>query len=200
MSSNIKVNRICEYCNTGFIARTTKTRYCSKKCNSAGYKAKVRKSKIEKSNTEMEAVNVNPLDGLHTKEFLTVKDVAILLDCSKRSVYRLIDNGTLKAVNLSQRMTRVSRIELNLLLQKEEASITEKDSSPVYVLAEPQPQKITVEIENCYTITEIQQKFNISETLLQQLMKRNNIPKMKHGWYVYVPKELIDGLLEFHSK
>ena len=37
MSSNIKVKRICVYCSSEFVAQTTSTKYCSKKCNSAHY-------------------------------------------------------------------------------------------------------------------------------------------------------------------
>ncbi|RLD59967.1 MAG: DNA-binding protein, partial [Bacteroidetes bacterium] len=42
--------------------------------------------------------------------------VATLLGCSVHTTYRLIDNGTLKAVNLSERMTRIKRSELNKIL------------------------------------------------------------------------------------
>lgn len=52
MSTNIRIKRICDFCLQEFTAKTTKTKYCSHKCNSRAYKAAVRKEKIETSNIE----------------------------------------------------------------------------------------------------------------------------------------------------
>lgn len=59
-----------------------------------------------------------PLEQIKAKEFLTVKDVAILLNCSVRTVYYYIDNGIIEAVNLGQRMTRIKRSTLDKLFTK----------------------------------------------------------------------------------
>ncbi len=113
MSSNIKIQRICDNCGQEFTARTTKTKYCSKKCNSQYYKAQLRQEKIESSNKETIKTIMFPLDQLKAKEFLTVKEVATLLSCSIRTIYYYIDQGEIKAVNLGKRMTRVKRSELD---------------------------------------------------------------------------------------
>jgi len=193
MSSNIKVKRICEYCSSEFVAQTTTTKYCSKKCNSAHYKAKVRATKVERSNIETKQKKYKPIHDIQAKEFLSVKDVSILLGCSIRSTYRLIDNGTLKAVNLSERMTRVSKSELNRLLKQRTPQPEVEEPKAVYVIK--QPKQIQIDIADCYNLTEIQNKYGISEKTVQDIIKRNNIPKLKHGWYAYVPKILIDELL-----
>ena len=52
MSSNIEIKRVCEYCGNEFTARTTKTKYCSHKCNSRDYKKKIKEKKIQVSNKE----------------------------------------------------------------------------------------------------------------------------------------------------
>lgn len=192
MSSNIKVERVCEYCSSEFTAQTTTTRYCSKKCNTAHYKAKARAKKISQSNTETKRIRNKPIQDIQAKEFLTVKDVSILLDCSTRSVYRLIENKTLNAVNLAQRITRINRYDVDYLLRFEAAQPVETPP-PVYVIREP--EKIKVDIGDCYNLTEIQTKYGISEKALHQVIKRNNVPKLKYGWYAYAPKKLIDKLL-----
>ena len=115
MSSNIKVQRICQHCGNEFTARTTTTLYCSHKCNSAAYKAKLRAGKVEESNKETHQLKVKPIEELKAKEFLTVRDVAALLNCSVRLVYNYIEVGKIKAVNLSQRLTRVRRSEIDNL-------------------------------------------------------------------------------------
>ena len=192
MSSNIKVNRICIFCSNGFIAKTTATKYCSKKCNSADYKAKVRTKKVERSNTETKQITNKPIQDIQAKEFLSVKDVSILLGCSIRTAYRLINKGTLKAVNLSIRMTRVSKSEVNTLLKRLEPLPVAKELKPVYVIKEP--QQVQIDIADCYTLVEVQKLYGISEKALHNLIDRNNIPKLKKGWYAYVPKTLIDEL------
>ena len=106
MSSNIKILRICQYCTNEFTARTTKTKYCSHKCNSAAYKKNIRDKKVEASNKETLKVITMPIEELKAKEHLTVKEAAKLLNCSTRTAYRLIENNTIKAVNLANRLTK----------------------------------------------------------------------------------------------
>lgn len=113
MSSNIRLKSICEYCGNEFIAKTLKTRYCSHKCNSRDYKARKKKQKIKEAsllkNNQVQAKN---LDIINSKDFLTVQDVSQIIGCSTRTVYRLINNGTIKAVNLSERLIRINRRSL----------------------------------------------------------------------------------------
>lgn len=52
------------------------------------------------------------------------------------------------------------------------------------------------DILDCYTINEVLKKYSISETALHNLIKRENIPKIKKGWYAYVPKFVIEKLLK----
>lgn len=116
MSSNIQVQRICQFCGKEFTARTTTTKCCSDHCSKRFYKARLKAAKIEVSNNETHKIKVKPIEELKAKEFLTVRDVSKLLGCSLRTAYRLIDNGTLKAVNLGERMTRVKRSDIDTLL------------------------------------------------------------------------------------
>jgi excisionase family DNA binding protein len=113
MSSNIRIQRICEYGNKEFTARTTKTKTCSDNCAKMFYKQKQREEKIETSNIETQVIKAKPLEDIKAKEFLTVRDVSKLLNCSVRTIYNYIESGNIKAVNLSQRVTRVKRSEID---------------------------------------------------------------------------------------
>ena len=115
MSSNIKVQRICQYCNKEFTARTTVTKFCSDNCAKRAYKVRKRAEKINQSNIETAKKKIQPIEVLKAKEFLTVREVAKLLNCSVRSAYYYIESGTIKGVNLGQRMTRVKRSEIDKL-------------------------------------------------------------------------------------
>lgn len=182
MSSKIEVQRICQHCGNEFTARTTVTRFCSHRCASAAHKQKVRAGKVEQSNKQTQKIKTQPIEELKAKEFLTVREVARLLNCSVRSAYYYIESGTIKAVNLGQRITRVKRSEIDKLFEQPQPVI-------------PQPEQMQFDISDCYNLTEVQDKYGISETALQNLIKRNSIPKIKKGWFAYVPKTVIDKLL-----
>src|SRR5665647_331842 len=111
MSSNIQVQRICQFCGKEFTARKTTSKCCSDDCSKRAYKARLRAAKVEVSNKETQRIKTQPIEDIKAKEFLTVRNVATLLNCSIRSVYYYIENGNIKAVNLGQRITRVKRSE-----------------------------------------------------------------------------------------
>ena len=119
MSSNIRISRICENCNREFTARTTVTKLCSAKCRKASYKQRKRTEKIEQSNLETLKIKSKPIEELKFKEFLTVKEVSIIIGCSTKTVYRMIDKGSIKAVNLAERITRIKRSDLNKIFENE---------------------------------------------------------------------------------
>lgn len=183
MSSNIQITRICQYCRNEFTARTTSTKYCSHKCNSRHYKAKKKLDKIDYSEKETAVLRMPDIERVKTKEFLTVRDLSILIGCSVRTAYRLVNNGTIKGVNLCERMTRIKRSEIDKVLEL-------PNKVPL-----SHPDNFDIE-NNAYTINEVQEKFKISQTALQTLIKRNNVPKIRKGKFAFVSKEVIDGLLK----
>ncbi|OYQ37532.1 DNA-binding protein [Flavobacterium cyanobacteriorum] len=196
MSSNIQVQRICQHCGKEFTARTTTTLYCSHRCNSAAYKAKQRAGKVEQSNKETQRIKNQPIEELKAREFLTVTQVSKLIGCSRQNVYNLINTGKLKATNILIKKTIVKRSDLDKLF-KEPTNRTQPEGIP-----ETQKQELNnwvqaggFDIADCYNLTEVQDKYGISETALQNLIKRNSIPKIKKGWFAYVPKTVIDKLL-----
>ena len=182
MSSNIEVQRICEYCNKEFTARTTVTRYCSSNCSKRAYKARKQKEKVERVNISTKMIKNKPIEDLKILEFLTVTQVSKLIGCSRQNVYKLINSGKLKATNILEKKTIVKRSDLDMLFEKAQPDIHEFESK-------------LFDIEQFYTLSEVQSKYYISEKALYDLVKRNDIPKIKKGWYVYVPKQIIDSLL-----
>ncbi|WP_445733613.1 helix-turn-helix domain-containing protein [Mariniflexile sp.] len=117
MSTNIYVQRICEYCKVEFTARTTKTQYCSHKCNSRHYKEKSKKANISKSNNETVEKITLEVQKIRMLDYLTVKEVSVLLRCSEKTVYRNIKNGNIKAINFGERNIRVKRSHIDELFK-----------------------------------------------------------------------------------
>jgi len=118
MSSNIKVQRICQHCENSFIAKTTVTKYCSHKCAQRAYKLRERKDKIDASNKETERILVRPIEQLKEKEFLTVRQAASLLNSSRQTVYALIKSEKLKAVNIKDKKTLIRRTDIDNIFEK----------------------------------------------------------------------------------
>lgn len=184
MSSNIRIQRICQYCGQEFTARTTVTQYCGDNCAKRAYKARKKARKLEASNKETELLRNKPIDDIKAKEFLTIRDTALLINCSRQTVYNLIKNNILPAVQLSARKTIIKRADIDKLFQLAPLTQTaEQLAPPAFNPAE------------CYTLTQVQQQYRISEKALYELIVRHNIPKYRQGIYAYVPKKPIDVLL-----
>ncbi|MFH6987981.1 helix-turn-helix domain-containing protein [Flavobacterium collinsii] len=179
MSSNIKITRICEFCQNEFIAKTTKTQYCSLKCGSRAYKARTRQSKIDQSNKQTEIVKNPILEAVRVKDFLSIKQAGLLFGISRSTIYRLVNRGQLDIGKFGKR-TVIRRCDLDSFF-----------AIPVEnLLFKPNPQ--FPGFENCYTITEIQQKFKISSGALYFLIQRRGIVKYAIGKFTYVAKQDID--------
>jgi excisionase family DNA binding protein len=111
----MKVQRICQHCNKEFTAQKTTTKFCSLDCARRAYKANVKQLKIEISNKETRAIIARPIEEIKSKEFLTVRDAAKLINCSVRTTYRLINQEIIKAINLSERKTLIKRSDIDNL-------------------------------------------------------------------------------------
>ena len=71
MSSNIRIVKICEYCNNEFIAKTTKTKCCSDNCSKRFYKLKIKNDKIAEANLKTE-IKRKP------KNFITEEEIKVI--------------------------------------------------------------------------------------------------------------------------
>ena len=89
MSSNIKIERICEWCGNKFIAQTTVTRFCCKRCAEHSYKERLRQKKMAVSNQETAQTNIKWRD----KDYLTPTQAAELLGIGRMSIDRCLVNS-----------------------------------------------------------------------------------------------------------
>ena len=179
MSSKIEVIRICEHCKKQFTARTTRTRYCSHICNSRGYKSLVRKGKVEKSNNEIVQLLNTDLEKIKPLEFLKITQATLLFGISRSTLYRLVNNGQLDIAKFGKR-TVIRRCDLEAFFAIPIQDVTLKTGQQF------------PGFDNCYTITEIQQKYNISSGALYLLIQRQGIVKYSVGKFTCVAKQDID--------
>lgn len=198
MSSNIKIKRICEHCGHEFIARTTVTKYCGDTCAKKAYKAKVREEKIKASEKQLvkqkesrkSNSDLNSYFALKTLDYLTVREADILLKCDRRTIYFMVKSKRLPSINLSQRKTRILKKDIDALFE-----ISQTIKTPTPELAGHKPIEETP-LKDCFTIGQIQTEYNLSETSLRNLIRRHKIPKFQKGKFVYVPKSLLQPILD----
>jgi excisionase family DNA binding protein len=95
MSSNIRIVKICEYCRNEFIAKKTTSKTCSDPCAKRLYKLKQRENKIEHAMLKEEVkrkpktfVTEAEIRAIQAKEFLTLKEAALLLNISPLTLRR----------------------------------------------------------------------------------------------------------------
>jgi excisionase family DNA binding protein len=188
MSSNITVQRRCEFCHQEFPARTTVTRFCSMTCNSRSLKAKARALKVERSNEETVKAGVETKKSFLTKELLTVNDIVELLGFSKQGVYNLINDGHLKAVKITERKTRIKKNDFqDFLARREQEPIAKKE-----VVKGEQARPLTR--ESCYGVNELTALFDKNRGDLYVFLNRAGVSKIKIKKEVFFSKAEIDKL------
>ena len=180
----MEITRICEHCKNSFTAKTTKTRYCSLSCNSKHLKIKKRQKKRQITNDEIILKNNKLKEPLKDKEFLTVKQASLLLNMSIKTIYRLIGRNDINAFNFSERKTTIRRKDIDFYF---DANLKILEKGKLDLLAD-------YSFENSYTMQQIQDKFNISNGALYNIIMKFKIPKRKHGKYTLVKKEHIEKI------
>lgn len=101
MSSNIRIEKTCQFCHEQFIAKTTVTKYCGDRCAKRAYKKRKRDEKIKATINE-KPETFTPI--LKEKEFLSIKETSSLLGVSRWTIHRLIKNGLLPSKKLGRRV------------------------------------------------------------------------------------------------
>ena len=109
MSSNIRIKKVCEHCGEIFMARTTITRYCSHKCNSADYKKKEKQNKIEQSNQQTKNKILDQQEVIQpeikvSKELVNVKELSVITSLSERTLFRLIKDKKFPKMKIGKRL------------------------------------------------------------------------------------------------
>ena len=120
MSSNIRIKKKCQLCNSDFVAKTTVTKYCGDNCAKLAYKARKRAEKINKSKSSSvkSQSKKTELSDIQQKDYLTVKEASLLLGCSSKTIYRMVTKNTIQAINLGERMTRIKRTDIDTLFNQ----------------------------------------------------------------------------------
>ena len=180
MSSNIKIEKTCEWCGKQFIAQTTVTRFCSKRCSEHSYKERLRQQKIQ--NTLNNPTPTPALSIIREKDYLTVAEAGQILGMTRQCVYKLIHRGDLSASKISSRLTLIKRSSIDAMLE----------SSP-YKKRETTEKK-SKSLADFYTRADIREKFGVKDSWIYKVVAENNVPKTILRGKAYFSKSHIDRL------
>ena len=178
-TAKYEIRRKCKCCGATFLAKTLDSYYCSKACSNKAYDN--RKAE-EHKRQQMDALLAQVPNG---RDYISVSEAEAMFGVCKETIRRLIRSGKVSSINLGQRLTRVSKTELMGRLPLREEPIDRTRALPKSYSLEP---------EDCYTIGEIAQKFNIAESTVYGHIRKYAIPIRQIGRFVYAPKSEIDHL------
>lgn len=183
MSSNIRITKVCQFCNNEFTAKTIKTKFCSLACGSKSYKKRSGENKKEAARLQRESINNAEMLRLGKLEYLSIDEASIFIGISRRTLYRAISRKELTVRKLGSR-TFIGREFIDQFVED-----LHNGHKPNNSEAGKFPG-----IENCYSISDAQLKFNVSPSALYGILKRQEIVKYNAGKFVYVAKSDLDSL------
>ena len=182
MSSNLRIKRICAWCGKEFIAQKTTTACCSKQCANALYKKRKRDEAIKANNQIVEKkIEEKPIERIKDKPFLTITETAIYLGVTRPTVYGYIKRSELKVI----------RLGFKYLLNKEDIDALFNNPTEFHT-----PTKEKAPITDFYTTAEIKEKFNVAESWIFAVAKKNNIPRTFNRGKTYWSKKHMDSVME----
>ncbi len=184
--SNLRIPKLCEFCEKPFEAKTVTTRFCSKLCSEKSIKRQKRLVQEVEAKQVLLEKSINKIAEIQTRPYLSVGEAAVFFGMSKDTIYRLIKSNRISAHNFGERLTRVCKSDLENLFTGVELLDQSKES----------PVKPNFEVGNCYTISEISAKFHADPGTVNRVIKSNKIPTKQVGSFVYVPKDLIDKIFD----
>jgi excisionase family DNA binding protein len=100
MSTNIRIQKVCVFCQKEFTAKTLVTKYCSHRCNQRDYKQVNRLQKIQ-SHKIVLSIKQEPKSQV---DCFTISKSAALLGVSDRTIFRLIKRGIIKPIKKGRKV------------------------------------------------------------------------------------------------
>ena len=110
MSSNLRIVKVCEFCKQEFIARKTTSQTCSDACAKRLYKLRQRDKTIGRAEIEtmvkrkpVAFITEEQVRIIQAKEWLTLKEAALLLNVSPLTLRRWALAGKVKSKKLGKK-------------------------------------------------------------------------------------------------
>ena len=172
----MKKTRKCAFCGREFTANSGVQKYCSVSC------ADEAKRERKKRNGDFLKA-AEPVIGLRQQEYLTFSKAAILMGCSRQYIYKLVNQGKLKASRISSRMAIIRRADIETMLEGSPYNKVVFGNRPKPATSNRQQQQkkkepVSVSDEPLTYISgeEVIASYKVKPSWLYTSAKRNQIP------------------------
>lgn len=176
----LEINRKCKVCGKVFRVKKLDSQFCSGHCSKVDLKrrrdAEAREARLDEIASEIPDI----------REYISVKEAVAMFNIERGTLYRLIRLGRIPAINIGKHLIRIKRSDLEANLIVRPVAREEK--------TKPTPKLYSLEPEDCYTISQICEKYRLNDSSVWAHVRKYSIPSRQIGNYVYVPKEEIDNL------
>ena len=189
----MKKTRRCACCGREFTAYSGVQKYCSVGC--ADEAKKDRKKRHEDFLRAAE-----PVVGLRQQEYLTFSRAAILMGCSRQYVYKLVNQGKLKASRISSRMAIIRRADIESMLEGNPYNKVVFGNRPKPTNSSRKLRRQEAETASNEPLTyisgeEIIANYKVKPSWLYTSAKRNQIPICRIGGRNYYSKSHVEECL-----
>ena len=189
----MKKTRRCACCGREFTAYSGVQKYCSVGC--ADEAKKERKKRHEDFLRAAE-----PVVGLRQQEYLTFSRAAILMGCSRQYVYKLVNQGKLKASRISSRMAIIRRADIESMLEGNPYNKVVFGNRPKPTNSSRKLRKQEAETASNEPLTyisgeEVIANYKVKPSWLYTTAKRNQIPICRIGGRNYYSKSHLEECL-----
>ena len=189
----MKKTRRCACCGREFTAYSGVQKYCSVGC--ADEAKKERKKRHEDFLRAAE-----PVLGLRQQEYLTFSRAAILMGCSRQYVYKLVNQGKLKASRISSRMAIIRRADIESMLEGNPYNKVVFGNRPKPTNSSRKLRKQEAETASNEPMTyisgeEVIANYKVKPSWLYTSAKRNQIPICRIGGRNYYSKSHVEECL-----
>ena len=124
MSSNIRINKVCQHCNKVFIAKTTVTKFCSDQCAKSNYKKRQKDARIEVSQADTEQQLLESkqqgrsVSRDNSAEMVGTGGLSAATGLSERTIFRLIKDPAFPKVKIGKRLLFKKDAVIDYLIAK----------------------------------------------------------------------------------
>ncbi|MDR1182455.1 MAG: helix-turn-helix domain-containing protein, partial [Bacteroidales bacterium] len=113
--SKLRLPKVCEHCGKAFEAKTVTTRFCSNACNLASLRNRKKQALEEERKQQILQESKAAIAEIQTRPYISIPEAVVLFGISKDTIRRLIRAGKIPAVNLGERLTRISRAHIEAM-------------------------------------------------------------------------------------
>ena len=189
----MKKTRRCACCGREFTAYSGVQKYCSVGCAD-----EAKKEKKKRHEDFLRAAE--PVVGLRQQEYLTFPRAAILMGCSRQYVYKLVNQGKLKASRISSRMAIIRRADIESMLEGNPYNKVVFGNRPKPTNSSRKLRKQEAETASNEPLTyisgeEVIANYKVKPSWLYTSAKRNQIPICRIGGRNYYSKSHVEECL-----